>query len=620
MKINFLEGENPRNKVLIILLAILLVLSPLIYIGLLQDPSNLPRYAFLAFISTISFLIFSLFLFKDYSQIYYSRVTYLVLGYLVFAGISSYWAVEPGNNLVYFVQLVSLVLMFLLVIQVANVSTTKLLVYASLFAAGLSALIGLFQNYGYNIFELRGPAMGGTFGYKNHAALYYDLIIPVGVVITLVSRDKVLKWFSALALTVCLIYIISSHTRGSYVAMLAVLVLVTGVCIVLPEIRRSFFSAIKRSKLVVLTVFLLTVAGSFIPGSADSFLDRPAYAGDKLDTSTRDRLTAYSNSISLFKENPVLGTGYGTFWKAFRPYTNHPDIILRSDENIVLYRLHNDLLQIFLELGLIGGLLFITIIFSTYVIGYKLIKHLDKDSEKLLVVGMLLAVSGSLVHSLVDFPLLKPSSAIQFWIYLGLITGLYARFRDNTISIKKDYHKVVIASLSIILTISAFIYYRSFIIGNYFARIAETSFQDKNCHDALAYIDKSIEEFRHDFFAHKFRVQFHVHCNKDTRQLFSVLNEELRWDDTNPMALLTRGHIYLNSNYPDQAMQDFDKVMFLLPHRPSGYIGQALVLLASGQHDKAEAILNDLLAKHPENTGVKQAIEKVQQYKNRQAQ
>lgn len=595
----------------VLLTATLLFISPLLYIGAFQDPSTLPRYALLAGIVSTALLIYCYQNFNKNVPVFYTPIFFLVFAYLFLSSVSSLWAVEPSNNLVYIVQLVSLVFLFFIVSQITSVQTIKLFLYTSLFAAGLSALIGILQNVGYNFFDLKGPRMGGTFTYKNHAALYLDLIIPVGFILIIIAPNNILKWLSVAAFSICVIYIITSHTRGSHVALYSVVFLFFVILFIFPDIRIKISQSITQNKAPLLIVLISILLVSFMPGKTDEVLNRPAYSGDKIDTSTRDRLTAYRNSLELIKENPVFGSGYGTFWKAFRPYNNHPNVMLRSDENKVMYRLHSDPLQIIVELGIVGALFFMSIFLGTYVVAVKLLRSDIGITEKLLVVGMLLGLSASLVHSLVDFPFLKPSSAIQIWLYLGLLNGLYAKHFDVFVTVTRTFTKLLFLISSLLITVVSVLFFRFFLVGNYYFKLSEISFANKKCADATKYIDKSVSEFKHDFFSHKMRVNTHINCTRKPIKLYKVLTEELAWDNTNTMALRWRGYLYLNAGKLLQAGRDFKRLSYLLPHRSSGVIGEAYVLLESGKYQQAKERILKYDAEYPNDKDIQQALKKI---------
>lgn len=606
-----------KNKILTGLITFLLFLSPFFYVSVLQDPSTLPRYALLAGIVGISLIILGYSFVRSVAKIYHSPVMLLAISYVFLAGISSFWAVEPSNNIVYTTQLLSLFFLFFIVMQITSVSVIRLFLYVSLFSAAITALVGLAQNYNLNVFDLRGPKMGGTFGYKNHMALYLDLIIPVGLFLVITSTNKYLKWLSLFAFVMCFYYIIASHTRGSYVALVVVVIFLAVVVFIFADVRRAIAALLIKHRCFFIFAIILILASFYSPDKTEYLTNRPAYKQDTIDTSTRDRLTAYSNSIYLIRENIFLGSGYGTFWKAFRPYNNNPNVMLRSDENVVMYRLHSDPLQVVVELGIVGGVLFVSIFLWTYVIGIRLLSGKIEATAKLLVVGMLLGLSASLVHSLVDFPFLKPSSAIQIWLYLGLINGLYAKYFGSYIVLASKLIKVLIFVLSVFVTVASSLFFRSFLLGNYYFRLAEVSANNRQCTEATRYIDKSVATFKHDFFSHKMRVNFHISCTRDPQTLYTVLTDELSWDNTNTMALKWRGYLYLNAGKLIQADQDFKRLSYLLPHRASGVIGEAFVLFESGMYQQAKNRLIEFDKNYPGNKDIERALKRITESKKR---
>ena len=596
-----------HNKFLTAFILFLVFLSPLLYTGFLEHPSDLPRYTFIAIISCASLLIFLWYQWRHDDEIYFTSTSILFLCFLIFASISSAWAESRDNNAVFIVQLLNFFVIFFIASQIATTSTIKSILYVSLTAATLSSIIGLLQNFGFNIFSLRGYTLGGTFTFKNHMALYLDLIIPVGICLIFISKNLLIKWLSGIALVICSAYIYYSHTRGSLLAAAVMLGLFVLTCMIVPDIRAYMLQYVRRIIKPLLVILALILVFSLFPGKSEKYLDRPVYEGDTVDISVRERLTAYQNSMYLLRDNPILGVGYGSFWKAFRPYMNHPNIIHYSNENNYLFRLHSDVLQIFIELGVLGGLLFVALIISVYFFAIKLLLQKNKVEEKILILALILAISASLVHALVDFPLLKPSSALQFWLYIGLISGFYARnnhLRFNASMLAKSFLSV----LCVFITVFMFAFYYYALLGGYYLNIAKRSLENKDCLKATEYIDKSVHAFGLNFYVHAHRINTHVACNTPAARLFEITKEELNWDDTNVRALLTRGDILIKSGYPSLAMNDYRKVKFLLPHRASGYIGEVLVLIHTNSFKEAQTILDKLKQQYPNDP----RIEKVQ--------
>ena len=589
----------------------LLILSPLLFIGILHDASALPRYAALALTVCLCGAGLTAVSWRQQMRIQLPPITAMVIFFFILAGISASWASAPGTNLVYLVQLGTLILLFFFCIQVASTKFIHYALYSSIFAAAIAAAIGILQNFGVDFPGLRGFAIPSTFYYKNHATLYLDLILPVSLVLALTNRHLLLRWLAALALTLCLSYVVDSYTRGSLVAMSVSMGALITACFLLPGLRRAIFTGVKHNRYPLLLAVTLSSIIIWLPGENDVVLDRPHYAGDKIDTSTRDRLTAWTNSLDLVAENPLFGSGYGSFWKAFRPYTNHPNIIQRSDMHLYFFRLHSDPLQMLVELGITGILLFTVIIAMVFYYSYRLLIDTKDPVTQTMVIAMLLGIIASLTHSLVDFPLLKPSSAIQLWLYIGLLAGLYAR-TDTRFSYPVDKSAAFPLGIgTLVLGFFLVHFYTSHLMESYYFRKSELAGEDRNCTTAIDAIDKAVDFFPHNFFSHRHRVGVHVSCNKDAQKLYQVLNQELLWDDTNTLALMVHGDLLLQSGYPDLARKDYEKIAYLLPHRAEGKLGVAKVHIFIGDYVSAHSGLSELQDSHPDNQTVNDLLKLV---------
>lgn len=592
-----------QNNPLLGLMLILVALLPLLYFHSLYTPASLPRYALIACVAGFGVLFYAISIWRHQRHFLWHPVQILVLLFFLLASLSSLWSIEKSNNLIEILQLSSFAILFFLATQISSIKHITWICTMAVASAGIAALIGIMQNYGFNPMEYSNPVMASTFIFKNHAALYFDLIVPVSFFIILISDNKKIKWLSTIAFGLCIGFLIESRTRGSWVAITAVAVLLLILCTFHKQTRENINSKIKESR-VFLIVALLVASTAFIPqGENDIKWERKPVAGQKLDQSAFNRLLFYRNSLGIINEKPMLGTGLGTFWKAFRPYMNYPHIIQRSNEHIYLIRAHNDILQTFTELGLVGGILSLVIYSFILFIGIQIILNKKSDRGKsLLTIGLLLAFTASLIHSLVDFPLHKPSSAVLFWIWAGFIIALHLADKEEgkLYIIKKMFGPILFSTAIAYLFISA-IFYTAYIKDNYYLHLAENHYKSENCTAAINSIEKAVDSFGLYFITHIMRVRIHVKCNANPQALFYVLNEELQYDSSNILARLRRADLYLTSGYFDKADQDYKAVVQILPHRASGKIGVASVLVARGQNIEAKKYLKNILDAHPNN-------------------
>jgi len=159
----------------------MVILLPLLYIEPLHNPSSLPRYALIALTAGLALLIFSLSIWRKKNQLQWHPSQLIAIVIFLLAAISYTWSIEGENSLIEIIQLSSYVILFLVATQINNISHIQNIIFSAVIAGGLAALIGILQNFGFNPFGFRNNVMASTFIYKNHAALYFDLIVPVSL-------------------------------------------------------------------------------------------------------------------------------------------------------------------------------------------------------------------------------------------------------------------------------------------------------------------------------------------------------------------------------------------------------------------------------------------------------
>lgn len=97
---------------------------------------------------------------------------------------------------------------------------------------------------------------------------------------------------------------------------------------------------------------------------------------------------------------------------------------------------HNTFLTIFLDMGLIGLLLFFLIMVKLFVFGLKGARvSSPPDFLSAFILGGLAGLAGALIHHLVDFLFLLPPIAQNFWMLVALVAVAIKLKRDNLTSI-----------------------------------------------------------------------------------------------------------------------------------------------------------------------------------------
>lgn len=602
-------SQNPLFiKFIFIVTAVMVFLSPLLYVDALHNPSALPRSALLGAVSSVFLLGFIWFLFKDKLSVHISSTSILLFIFVLWSSVSLLWSEHKPNSYIELVLLWGLFIVFLFASQLRSGKALKNIVILSVIAASIAALIGILQNWGVEPIALRYElSMGSTFHFRTHATLYLDLIFPVSLVLILIAKNTRSKLFFSVMSGCILGYLLESHTRGSWLALIGLVVILLLFFAIRSKARTLISKKLRKSWRFVILVALIGFTVLIIPGQVEERWQQKTEKGVILDSSSSVRLVNYRNSLDMFVENPVLGVGYGGFWKAFREYMNHPTLNPNSYESRYMYRLHNDLYQIFLELGLIGGLLAIGFYFFSIRAGISAIGSDIDDDDKLICFGLILALLASGIHSMVDFPLHKPSSAIQIFLWLGLLAS-FEKTKVIALDFLDKNAKILMLLIALVYVIATQTFYYKYLSGNHYFYKADIAIENGDCEAAKKYIDQSHQYFDFYFFSHLHRVDIYVQCEKSQEKLFNVINEELIWDDSNIQALLKRGDIYYQLGLYDRSLKDYSRVVAILPHRPLGAFKQAAAKIALGDIQTGVMELKRLEQAHPDYKPVKDLL------------
>ncbi|TFB11135.1 tetratricopeptide repeat protein [Candidatus Marinimicrobia bacterium MT.SAG.3] len=140
-------------------------------------------------------------------------------------------------------------------------------------------------------------------------------------------------------------------------------------------------------------------------------------AENYMPTGLRGRITnLWIPAWKLFLENPLVGTGVGTYHLTFYSKSE-------VDYSVQIWMAHNDYVQFLSEIGFIGTAAIITFLIIYLFYGFrmslKLKKSKDLFSDKgLLVIGVYAATLSPILHSIVDFDL-RTSGVFALFLFLS---------------------------------------------------------------------------------------------------------------------------------------------------------------------------------------------------------
>jgi O-antigen ligase len=195
------------------------------------------------------------------------------------------------------------------------------------------------------------------------------------------------------------------------------------------------------------------------------------------DDSADARITFYEDASKIIKDNFVIGTGGGG-WKAiYRKYQSY---------NYAASEAHNYYMQLFIEVGLIGFIMFIGLILSIFIMCYKIYKKiyndlkLDYDFVEFNTINksLLIAIIIILAHATLDFDLSLTAFTIILFALIGLVVSNYEEDNIFKLEISKINFQNIVNFITIALILVNLGLISSFKIANINAISAAKLFKE----------------------------------------------------------------------------------------------------------------------------------------------
>jgi O-antigen ligase len=256
--------------------------------------------------------------------------------------------------------------------------------------------------------ELRyGGIPFGPYVNRNHFAGFAELVLPLALVPLVLGKVRRERWpivglFAVLPIGALFL----SASRGGFVSFGAELSVLALVMILRREMGKQWLAGV-----AVLLVALLLVSWLGV----GQILERLSSV-QLLEVTAGKRASMRRDTWRIFLDHPFVGTGLGTLQIVYPPYETLYD-------GKIVNHTHNDYLEALAETGIAGGLCCAWFLGVLLAESLKRLRQLNNSFTGALQLSGLVACSGFLVHSLVDFNLHIPANALLFFLMAHLATG-----------------------------------------------------------------------------------------------------------------------------------------------------------------------------------------------------
>ena len=373
------------------------ILLPFVFYYGVLDASGTPRLLFLCLFLT---LCFGIKLFKNQEVKIPKVYSSVFLFYLIIC----IWSSSINGNFIDIIEIIKRCSYFIFFILIYNLSDPK---YKAIIGKGIQVFIvicllfGVAEffvvSYGENRIEDPFYAISTTFSHKNIFASILLLSIPF----CLLNKIKTTQF---ILISGILLFCLLLQTRSVLLA-----ICIGGVYLILSkntQIKKNF-------KIISITSTILLGLG-YIGikelGTLDNFINifDIGNSNSLRSATITERIYLWSHSKQMFFDHWKLGVGVGQ-WPIYFAYYGLTLWRLRQGE-VIMQRPHNDFLENFNELGVIGGVVFLALML------YPLLKTSKNMQKEVLNFGLICF----LVISFFSFPQERVVPSLLFFSLVAL--------------------------------------------------------------------------------------------------------------------------------------------------------------------------------------------------------
>lgn len=240
---------------------------------------------------------------------------------------------------------------------------------------------------------LKEGRMTSFYGYPAAVGLFLApvLAMAIGLFIEKIKTKNLKNIFAFFLLPTAFLFalaLLATKTEGAFLGVVAATFLI----LMLTPWR----------KLAIVITLFITIIVLLFPASQKYVIQKATFS----DVSGDVRLVLWQGTFKALKTNPVFGGGLSGFPKLYEKY--------REPKHVELLKYpHNIVLNFWTEMGILGLLSFLWLIFEFFRKVYKL----KTISYKLAIFAAMLAL---VIYGLLDVPYFKNDLSVLFWVLIGL--------------------------------------------------------------------------------------------------------------------------------------------------------------------------------------------------------
>lgn len=294
---------------------------------------------------------------------------------------------------------------------------------------------------------------------------YLIALLPLTITLALIRQGKI-RGFFIFCVVFEILALIFSYSRGGWVSMFFVLILLLSLLTYLNWIREPVLLepgiTLARAISIIVTVIILTLVCVTLMWDE---LTAAIYRFSLLTqgTSVATRSYFYAAAITMWLTHPWFGFGLGTFAIHFNTFRDKELSIYLPFKRHYLEHVHNEYLEILSETGVVGLILYLALIgLVLFTIWRHTLRYRSRNN--LVLIGFLCGIIAILIHNMVTVTLRQTPIAFIYWTFLGVALGGI----DDQTTVRRKPQRILRPTLvCLIPVVSVFLFYTA--VKNYAA-------------------------------------------------------------------------------------------------------------------------------------------------------
>ena len=335
-------------------------------------------------------------------------------------------------------------------------NVVAILVGVVLFFDALYVITGFSKNMVDMNLDQNIVSLTGKNGNKNVMAA--SLLIKFPFLLFVIVHNKLIgkiAGFIVLFLGMMALFIL--NTRSTYVGLGVLFVLFCTAIVLLNKKQGIKVIGINLAYFILPLVFAFFAANGMLSKAVDLQGFQGGYgtitkrAGDiNVASEQNSRIKLWKAAIDYSTKHPFLGAGYGNWKLASIPYEKE-----YTNDLFVPYHCHNDYIEMFADLGVIGGLSFAALFVLLGITTVQFWRASKDDQHKLIMAIALMAVACYFVDAFFNFPAERTSMQTMFALSAALLFLPIYLTATTTSSQKKDFKLSILLFIPLLLIVGA---------------------------------------------------------------------------------------------------------------------------------------------------------------------